>query len=59
MQFMLHRGLDLEFYPLHEAVHWVVDGSDASTDGRDVLPTLDFLVNEAGMSPNEQVGSRL
>lgn len=55
MRFMVNHGLDVAFHAVSEAVHWVVGGCNAEMDGRDVIPVLDFLVEEAGMSANVQV----
>lgn len=59
MRFMVHRGLNTGLNPLSEAVHWVIERFNPDTDGRDVLPTLEFLVKEARISPNMQVSESL
>lgn len=52
---MVNHGLDLGFHAVSQAVHWVVEASDEELDGKDVTPTLAFLVKEASMSANVQV----
>ncbi|CAM9601407.1 unnamed protein product [Scytosiphon promiscuus] len=52
--YMVDRGLDVEFHPVLEALHWVVEGCDEEQDGIDVVPTLNFLVTVAGMRPDQQ-----
>lgn len=53
---MVNHGLDVEFHAVLEAVHWLVDGCDEGRDGTDVVPGLNYLVEEAGMPPDTQVG---
>lgn len=56
IRFMVNHGLDVRFHAVSEAVHWVVEGCHEEMDGGDVIPTLDFLVGDAGISANVQVG---
>ena len=55
MTYMVNHGLDVGFHAVSDAVHWVVGGCDEQLGGRDVVPTLDFLVSEVGMPVSEQV----
>ena len=52
---MIDRGFDVGFHAVSEAVHWLMVGGREETDGIEVIPTLDYLVKEAGMSVNVQV----
>lgn len=52
---MVSHGLDVGFHAVLDAVHWVVEGCNEKLGGRDVVPTLDFLVSEAGMPVSAQV----
>lgn len=53
---MVNHGLDVGFHAVLEAVHWLVDGCDKERDGIDVVPAVNYLVREAGMPPDAQVG---
>ena len=55
MRYMVSHGLDIGFPAVLDAVHWVVGGCDEHLGGRDVVPTLDFLVSEVGMPVSAQV----
>lgn len=60
IHFMVDRGFDTNFHAVSEAVHWLLTGREGQEDtliddGNELLPTLDFLVKEAGMSANVQV----